>query len=154
MSNEDCPFCEAAGGLAVIFRGDEWHAIYNSSPVVPGHSLLIPIRHVEDAAELSDTEQREFFMMLSSLVAAMLPAYGAQGYDLALQSGHAAGQSIGHLHFHVLPRKDKDLPDGSSWTSELGIGQPLDDGPRKRLDLPRMQDEARRIARYLPGPPP
>jgi bis(5'-adenosyl)-triphosphatase len=147
----DCPFCSPSAELAVIACWEHWKAIYNASPVVPGHSLMIPIRHVESIADLSSGEERQFFPALNELIDALLLAYDAGGYDLALQSGSTAGQSIGHLHFHILPRKRNDLPAEISWTSQLGIGQPLDDGPRKQLGLAQMKAEARRIAEHIPS---
>jgi len=150
FSRANCPFCLEAPA-AEIFRTSSWRGIYNRSPVLAGHSLLVPLRHVEHLVDLSEEEAATLVPTLTRLAAALTATYGGSGFDVALQEGVAAGQSIPHLHVHCLPRKEDDLDSPGSWTRALGIGGQLEDSERATLTLQEMRDQAALIRSKASG---
>ncbi|KIY46944.1 diadenosine 5',5'''-P1,P4-tetraphosphate asymmetrical hydrolase [Fistulina hepatica ATCC 64428] len=83
----------------VFFKTPLTYAIVNLKPIVPGHVLVIPRRPVQRLSDLNGNIQR-----VGSVVER---AYGCDALTIACQDGVAAGQSIPHTHFHILPRKAK-----------------------------------------------
>jgi len=142
---QGCPFCFPSDEGLVV-RWDHWTVIYNHRPVVDGHCLLVPNSHISTPEQLSDDDRATFFIALHRLTIALLPAFNASGYDLALQIGTSAGQSVEHLHFHCLPRREADLPPGTSWTDIMGIGGDPDGTTRRTLSS-REQTEAAHLVR-------
>jgi diadenosine tetraphosphate (Ap4A) HIT family hydrolase len=105
----ECVFCSKTTLAAEKFYEDEnFVAIYNIRPVVKGHCLIIPKRHVESMLELNETERRDFISFSNKAVFIALKYSGTNDFDLLLQKGENAGQSVKHLHFHILPRKRND----------------------------------------------
>ena len=77
-------------------------------PIVPGHVLIIPRRHVSTMEELSKGERDALFAELAVVKAALTKALGATGFNQAWNEGECAGQSVPHLHLHVVPRMEGD----------------------------------------------
>eukprot|EP00551_Chaetoceros_affinis_P016821 CAMPEP_0203702740 /NCGR_PEP_ID=MMETSP0091-20130426/40558_1 /ASSEMBLY_ACC=CAM_ASM_001089 /TAXON_ID=426623 /ORGANISM="Chaetoceros affinis, Strain CCMP159" /LENGTH=201 /DNA_ID=CAMNT_0050577041 /DNA_START=157 /DNA_END=762 /DNA_ORIENTATION=+ len=83
--------------------------IVNLRPIVPGHVLIIPRRIVPKISELDKTEYIDLWDSVR-IVQNMLEAhYDAQGFNIAIQDGRAAGQSVPHVHVHILPRVTNDF---------------------------------------------
>ncbi len=130
-----CPFCDA-GVVAAAFAADGGYlALYDISPVLPGHSLILPRRHVRGLLDLGDEEAAAMMGFARKVTRVLIRAFKADGFDWAIQDGTAAGQTVPHLHLHVIPRHDGDLPDPGDWypaliKSEAG---PIDSRIRPRL---------------------
>jgi bis(5'-adenosyl)-triphosphatase len=112
-----CVFCSPGTRDRVIARSGGYLALYDISPVVPGHVLIIPERHTAELAALSDHDMCGFFSFARRVTAFVVAQYRADGYDWTLQQGQAAGQSVFHLHLHVIPREPDDLD--REWDEEL-----------------------------------
>lgn len=105
-----CPFChlpndriEAQNDLAVAIR--------DAYPVNPGHTLVIPRRHVASWFEAT-VEERAAMLELADLARQTLQdELAPDGFNLGINDGEAAGQTIPHLHLHVIPRFDGDVDD-------------------------------------------
>ena len=94
-----------------IASGNHCFAIYDRFPVSNGHSLVIPIREVSTWWEL-DSEEQQDLLELSMEVKRLLDLHFApDGYNIGFNSGTAAGQTVNHLHLHVIPRFHGDVPD-------------------------------------------
>lgn len=105
----DCAFCNAAALKEERFYEDEnFIAIYNIRPVVKGHCLVITKRHVESMLEFNENERKDFIPFSNRAIFVALKYANANDFDFLLQKGENAGQSIKHLHFHILPRKRND----------------------------------------------
>jgi len=79
-------------------------------PLTPGHTLIVPVRHVARVLDLSDDERRDLWGL--ALETERLLAQGdADDFNLAVNDGPAAGQTVGHLHLHVIPRRSGDVAD-------------------------------------------
>lgn len=113
-----CPFCEKTKPDYFIERG-QFAAIYNISPILPGHSLVIPKKHIESLFELSDEELSAFMLLGRDVAKLLMDVFNTDAFDWAIQEKEAAGQSVAHLHMHVVPRKIGDLPDPGEWYQKL-----------------------------------
>ncbi|KIY73531.1 diadenosine 5',5'''-P1,P4-tetraphosphate asymmetrical hydrolase [Cylindrobasidium torrendii FP15055 ss-10] len=82
-------------------------AIVNLKPIVPGHVLVIPTRVVLRLADLQDDELTALMLAVKRVGCIVERAYKADGLTVACQDGKAAGQSVPHVHFHIMPRKFK-----------------------------------------------
>lgn len=101
-------FCTGAIYNNVFFETKEFIVACDKRPVMPGHSLVIPKRHVESIEELNDGEILAFRDTLKLLIPRLLKAYNADAYNLAVNTGEHAGMGVMHLHFHVVPRGKDD----------------------------------------------
>ncbi|KAH8111851.1 diadenosine 5',5'''-P1,P4-tetraphosphate asymmetrical hydrolase [Phellopilus nigrolimitatus] len=88
-----------------FYRTPHAYAIVNLKPIVPGHVLVIPTRVAPRLADLSSTEVASLFTSVQHVGRVVERAYGADSLTIACQDGRAAGQSVSHVHVHILPRK-------------------------------------------------
>jgi histidine triad (HIT) family protein len=113
---DDCLFCRLVGGELPAERlaeGEDWLAFRDIAPQAPVHALLIPKRHVESVAELRD-EDADLAGRLVLAAAELARTLGVDedGYRLVTNRGERAGQSVFHLHFHLLAGRTMDWPPG------------------------------------------
>jgi len=80
-------------------------------PVNPGHTLLIPKQHIVSFAELSEEEVQDLFRLALSVIEWLESQYEPDGFNIGINQGAAAGQTIEHLHIHVIPRYRGDVED-------------------------------------------
>lgn len=85
--------------------------IRDDFPISPGHTLIIPKRHVGSFFELDAAEQHALLALLDSAKKSLDIEYQPDAYNLGLNDGPAAGQSIAHVHFHLIPRYAGDCDD-------------------------------------------
>ncbi len=102
-------FCSSGIRDQVFLEDGNFMAVYDLRPMLPGHALLIPKRHVMQVSELTKDELASFSWMLKKVIPVLLKTYGADSYNLAVNYGKNAGMSVGHLHFHILPRSSGDI---------------------------------------------
>jgi diadenosine tetraphosphate (Ap4A) HIT family hydrolase len=105
-----CPFCREIAekpdtATASAVRLEDLH------PVVVGHCLVVPVRHVERIEDLSIDEWSALFLKVRQVVADVVRAEGVDGVNIGINSGAAAGQTVGHTHVHVIPRSAGDCAD-------------------------------------------
>ncbi len=106
------PFCtKAATDKTIFYESKRFMVLYDIKPVVMGHCLFIPKRHVVDILELSSDELSELLKVFGLVVPRMLKLYGAteNSYDLTSQIGPYSGRTVPHLHIHLLPRSKDDM---------------------------------------------
>lgn len=135
-----CPFCNK-GTNDYFLQSRRFAAIYNISPILPGHTLIIPKEHKESLFELSDEEVAEF-MILGRDVARLLTAvFETDAFNWAIQEREAAGQSVAHLHMHIVPRAMGDFVDPGAWYHELEKSASGDIDTFTRFRLSQVQLE-------------
>jgi len=125
---ENCPFCSPTIERLSWLETEKVRVVYNTAPLLPGHSLVLPKRHVSSLLELSDSEINELFQVARKAALILLRVFQGDGFDISLQDGEAAGQTVAHLHIHVLPRKFGDPLSNQDWHNQL-----LDSQSRPRL---------------------
>lgn len=77
----------------------------------PGHTLIIPDRHVASFFELADAEQRDLLKLVDVARADIDREFAPQGYNIGINDGAVAGQTVPHVHIHLIPRYTGDSPD-------------------------------------------
>lgn len=107
---KECPFC-TPDPSRVIVTGPLCIAIEDSYPVSRGHSLIVPTRHAHSFFELSPPEEAAILAMVRQTKTVLDTKYAPEGYNLGINDGAAAGQTIMHVHLHVIPRYRGDRPD-------------------------------------------
>jgi diadenosine tetraphosphate (Ap4A) HIT family hydrolase len=86
-------------------------ALWDGYPVSPGHALIIPRRHVPSLFDATEQEQSALLVMVNSARAIIDRSHRPDGYNIGLNVGAAAGQTVFHLHVHVIPRFVGDVDD-------------------------------------------
>jgi histidine triad (HIT) family protein len=112
----DCLFCQIIAGTIPshkVLDTEEFYAFRDINPQAPQHILIIPKRHIERCAELeeSDAELLGRMMVQASKLAHELGMDG-QGYRLVVNDGEQAGQSVWHLHLHLMSGRPFRWPPG------------------------------------------
>ena len=105
-----CPFCSLPASR-IISEDSLSLVIRDAYPVSPGHSLIIPKRHVASWFELTDDERTSLFQNLSKAKTALDTVFKPDGYNIGINEGAAAGQTVFHLHVHLIPRYHGDRAD-------------------------------------------
>ncbi len=117
-----CIFCDIIKGAAevsVCYEDTEAIAFMDIQPVNPGHILVVPRQHCESFDDLPVGIGAHLFDVAMKLAPLVKRVAGAQGMNLVVSSGAAAGQDIYHFHVHLVPRREGDgfdvpLPFGGS----------------------------------------
>ena len=86
-------------------------AIWDGFPVSPGHALVVPKREVATWFEATEAEQRALMALVTVVKARIEQTHAPDGWNLGVNVGAAAGQTVMHLHLHVIPRYLGDVPD-------------------------------------------
>lgn len=113
MQKPDCIFCQFAADPAVL-ENDAFYARFDKYPVSQGHLLVIPRRHVETLFDLTEAERTILFSLLEVARDYLTNAFHPDGFNFGVNQGTAAGQTIPHLHIHIIPRYEGDMaePEG------------------------------------------
>jgi diadenosine tetraphosphate (Ap4A) HIT family hydrolase len=111
MAREACPFCELEGSKRVFFEDGLIRALWDGFPVSPGHALVAPRRHVAGWFDASPEEQAALMRGLDIARAEVLKQHAPDGFNVGINVGAAAGQTVFHLHVHLIPRYEGDVED-------------------------------------------
>jgi diadenosine tetraphosphate (Ap4A) HIT family hydrolase len=110
---EQCIFCDP-DAASVVLENDKAYARHDAYPVSPGHLLVIPKRHVASLFDTTPEELADLWELVGMAKEFLDAEYRPDGYNIGVNVGRAAGQSVIHLHVHVIPRYagDMDEPKG------------------------------------------
>ena len=108
--DNNCPFCKVESEREIIASSLLSVAFYDGFPVSPGHALIIPKRHVSSFFDLSKEERQDLLNLADSVKLILEERYHPDGYNIGINVGEAAGQSIFHVHMHLIPRYQGDVP--------------------------------------------
>ncbi|MBK8190251.1 MAG: histidine triad nucleotide-binding protein [Vampirovibrionales bacterium] len=112
MSSSDCLFCKIAAAelpADVVYRDDAVTIFRDIHPQAPTHLLIIPNRHVASASQVADPQ---VFASLFSAATAIAQDHALRDYRLVINNGAGAGQSVFHLHVHLLSGRALQWPPG------------------------------------------
>jgi diadenosine tetraphosphate (Ap4A) HIT family hydrolase len=109
VENLNCPFCNPDSERELIIESATSYAIYDKFPVNEGHSLIIPKRHISDYFELSFKEQSSCIYMLNLVKKIIKNRFNPDGFNVGINIGESAGQTIPHVHIHLIPRYKGDV---------------------------------------------
>ncbi len=132
----NCLFCQKKITEKSFCTTTRFSAFYNIAPILPGHSLIIPNKHYESLFELPDDELGEMMVFARKITSVLKTTFGCDGFDWTIQDGVSAGQTVSHLHLHIIPRKSQDMPESNEWYSKIpqSEAQMLDSDHRERLN--------------------
>jgi bis(5'-adenosyl)-triphosphatase len=138
----NCPFCSIDIEEAVFAVSGDFAALYNISPILPGHSLVIPTFHIASVLELDERDLHSFFSFAQIVTRFLQSVFGGSGFNWTIQDAEVAGQTVDHLHLHIIPRKSGDLPHPGDWYPALEKSEslPVDDQRRRKLTSEQMSD--------------
>jgi diadenosine tetraphosphate (Ap4A) HIT family hydrolase len=105
-----CPFCTLPLDR-VIDSNQQGQVIRDAFPISPGHTLVIPKRHVGSFFDLATDERLDLLALLDSAKAVIDREFKPQAYNIGINDGAAAGQTVPHLHIHLIPRHAGDCQD-------------------------------------------
>ena len=110
MHPEDCPFCQIAAEC-VEAESALTLTIRDTFPVSPGHTLIVPKRHFADLFDATPDEIAEIWLALRNAADDLVARHHPDGFNLGVNIGAAAGQTVMHLYVHLIPRYAGDQPD-------------------------------------------
>ncbi len=117
----DCVFCDIARGrdltVDVVCEDQDWIAFFPLNPATPGHTLVIPRKHVTDLWQVEPPLSNELMTAVIRIGHAVDQALKPEGMNLITSAGQTAEQTVFHLHLHVVPRWHRD-GFGSIWPVE------------------------------------
>lgn len=110
MTVPSCPFCTLPSERIV---DENKHAVWirDGFPVSPGHSLVVPKRHILSFFDTTEVERLALLALLDAAKVVVLSEFQPDGFNIGINDGAAAGQTVPHLHIHLIPRYKGDLPD-------------------------------------------
>jgi diadenosine tetraphosphate (Ap4A) HIT family hydrolase len=103
----DCVFCKL--NRTVLAQSDLSRAFLDGFPVSDGHALIVPKRHVTSIWDMTDTEYNDAFGLVRHVKDLLLQMFNPQGFNIGVNCGEAAGQTVFHAHIHIIPRYAGDV---------------------------------------------
>lgn len=110
MNVQPCPFCTLPPER-VIHRNRSGVVIRDGFPVSAGHTLIIPHRHIGSFFDLTTLERDDLLALLDWAKQQLSEQLAPDGWNIGINDGAAAGQTVPHLHIHLIPRFHGDMPD-------------------------------------------
>ena len=101
-----CPFCRP--DREIILESESAYAMFDKFPVTKGHMLIIPKVHVSDYFELDVKTKNSLTELLDKSKIFLDETYSPDGYNTGINAGEAAGQTVWHVHVHLIPRYSGD----------------------------------------------
>jgi diadenosine tetraphosphate (Ap4A) HIT family hydrolase len=104
--HQNCPFC---GDPSMVIENELAFAHYDSYPVNKGHCLIIPRRHVAEYFQATAGEKEAIWALVDEMKTIIDKQYQPDGYNIGVNVGKMAGQTIPHIHIHMIPRYKGDV---------------------------------------------
>lgn len=108
--NPGCPFCSPDVDR-LFFEDDLVRGMTDAFPLNPGHALIVPRRHIASWFDATDDERMSLLRGVDAARSVALARHRADGFNIGINEGAAAGRTIPHLHVHVIPRLIGDVAD-------------------------------------------
>ena len=111
MKKDDCIFCKIANGEIpsnTVYEDEQYRAILDLSPAAKGHTLLLPKEHFDDLFGADEATLSTALKAVQKIGAGMQKALKCDGINIVQNNGAAAGQTVRHLHIHLVPRFEGD----------------------------------------------
>lgn len=108
MGSVDCPFCSPQKD-EILLENSIAYARYDAYPVNPGHILVIPFRHFSSLFEATVDEITAIWEIVQKCKRMLDIEYSPDGYNIGVNVGEMAGQTIMHVHIHLIPRYEGDI---------------------------------------------
>ena len=109
--SDDCVFCSILGEeipARIVYENDDVLSFLDVNPLARGHTLVVPKTHHERVAAMPDDDRDAVFGALGRLGPSVQAAVDADGLNVGMNDGSAAGQEVPHVHGHLIPRFEDD----------------------------------------------
>lgn len=110
MTEPPCPFC-TVNPARILHESTLVRILPDGFPVSPGHLLLVPRRHIASWFDATPEEQQALTAAIAVARSLVEQEHQPEGYNVGMNLGEAAGQTVMHLHVHVIPRYRGDVAD-------------------------------------------
>lgn len=140
MADAQCIFCKIVAGQipsTKIYEDQAVFAFLDVNPVSDGHTLVVPKAHFEKLHDCPAELLTKVAAPLGKIAKAVCDATDAEGYNVLCNNGRSAGQLVGHLHFHIIPRRGND-----------GV---FDKWPAYKYEQDKIEQIGRKICENLSG---
>ena len=134
MRDENCIFCKILAGeipSTVVYEDDDFRAILDVNPAARGHVIILPKNHAANIFELPDEDASKIFVVAKKIATAIKKTSPCDGVNILQNNGEASGQTVFHLHVHVIPRFEGD-------TDHVNIGWKPGETP---ADMAKIAEE-------------
>lgn len=136
MPAAQCPFCEiserSGADSREVYRDEHVVAFFPTEPAAPGHTLVVPRKHVPDIWSLDAATAAQLAKAVLGVAVAIKRALDPQGLNIIQSNGQAATQTVDHLHVHLVPRWEGDGM-GRIWPPETHYSEVRKDRAESRL---------------------
>ena len=108
---EDCIFCKLANGKIPtnsIYEDEDFNVIMDLSPASRGHAIILPKNHAANLFELGEEDASKIMLVAKKCANAMKKTLNFDGFNVLQNNGETAGQTVFHLHVHLIPRYKHD----------------------------------------------
>jgi diadenosine tetraphosphate (Ap4A) HIT family hydrolase len=105
-----CPFCRLDMNR-ILISNQYGMAFRDGFPISPGHTLIIPRQHVANFFDLTTEERQSLWELVAAIRTNLMEEVHPDGFNVGLNDGQAAGQTVMHAHIHVIPRYKGDASD-------------------------------------------
>jgi ATP adenylyltransferase len=119
----DCPFCAPHAEAELLTESATMYAVLDKYPVSNGHTLILTKQHRRDYFSLSEKEKTALQLMIERVKILLDQRYAPDGYNIGMNCGTAAGQTVFHFHCHLIPRYDGDMPDPRGGVRHCVVGK-------------------------------
>ena len=109
--DNNCIFCKIAAGeipSSTVYEDGDFRVIMDISPAAKGHCIILPKEHAANIFELSEETAGKIFVVAKKVATAMKEELGCEGINVLQNNGEAAGQTVFHVHMHLIPRYKGD----------------------------------------------
>jgi diadenosine tetraphosphate (Ap4A) HIT family hydrolase len=107
----ECSFCRRLQEGSVTARTEYAAAFLDAFPVAEGHTLIVPLTHESDFFALGPFEQAALWELAGHVRAELAASLEVEAFNIGLNYGKSAGQTVDHAHIHVIPRRPGDVAD-------------------------------------------
>lgn len=111
MIGNSCVFCDRVARHEVFVEGPLAVAFPDRYPLSAGHTLIVPKVHVADYFELEEAVRTDLWRLVDEVKARLDEQFSPAGFNVGINVGRAAGQTVFHAHVHLVPRYEGDVPD-------------------------------------------
>jgi len=115
---DNCIFCMIANGQipsTSVYEDEDFKVVFDIAPAAKGHLLILPKVHADNVCDLPEETAAKIMPLAAKLGSAQMKALGAKGFNIVVNTGEAAGQTVMHCHTHVIPRYEGEAPIVANW---------------------------------------
>ena len=108
---DSCIFCKIAAGeipSSTLYEDEDFRVILDIAPAAKGHAILLPKKHMSNLLEADEETLAKALPVVKKVSAALCKALNCDGINILQNNGEAAGQTVFHLHIHMIPRYKND----------------------------------------------